>query len=75
MRKSREKGERGKNPSGLTAVNPEKMTLLSLPSKGFIRRTLFQQARGMATQMVTIREALNMAIDEEMEADEVRRPW
>merc|ERR1719198_2055046 len=46
------------------------MTLLSLPSKGFIRRTLFQQARGMATQMVTIREALNMAIDEEMEADE-----
>ena len=29
----------------------------------------------MATQMVTIREALNMAIDEEMEADEVRRPW
>ena len=28
-----------------------------------------QQQRGMATQMVTIREALNMAIDEEMEAD------
>ena len=33
-------------------------------------RALAPARRGMATQMVTIREALNMAIDEEMESDE-----
>lgn len=41
--------------------------MLSLPAKRILSRNAH---RGMATQMVTIREALNMAIDEEMERDE-----
>jgi len=35
-----------------------------------MKRAIVPSARGFATQMVTIREALNMAIDEEMERDE-----
>eukprot|EP01083_Nonionella_stella_P118421 353531_1 len=45
-------------------------SILKISQRQTARFALEQCRRPMATQMVTIREALNMAIDEEMERDE-----
>lgn len=46
-------------------------SILRMPLRSAVKATgVARSNRGMATQMVTIREALNMAIDEEMERDE-----